>query len=694
MKKVPNKNIDPVLVDIKRPDFNYEKSMHGDRLDLSRVPQVPKERVQRTTKKIVLGFSLTLIVILIIFAGNSFIQAKEAIRDTGSAITGNFKESINALRNFEPERAASYLKKNTDEIGTLNTFLNRGSSQTILGILGGIIPAFKGVGNLLGGVANLNMYFIKLSERLDDLERNGFSYFQHDGKAFISSLQNTRDLIQDILKESRSVKNATADLKNLSSVFSNLDKNLGNQYLQHSADLYQLQGFLDNILTLLNSDEKRHIAIIFQNPAEIRPGGGFIGSYADLTLDHGKMDSLDVRDIYDPDGWVSEKVIPPLPLQRTTRDWAARDANWFFDFPTSAKTVAHFLESSQFYKDRRTVFDGVIAVNINVLKTFLEVTGPVNLPEYNKTITAQNFLEEIQREVEAGKDKKAGEPKRILKVLTPIILDRLGVLDNTNRKNLMTTLQEHLVKKDIMFYAKDSKIESFLQYANVGGNIYNLPNNFWGSYVAVVNANIAGGKSDAYMQEDVNVKIDIGTNGSSLTDLTIVRTHTGNEEKDPWWRATNQDYIQVYANPASALISIKGNHWRNSSSGFDYKGNHYEENPDLKKQEDSAIFLNGYNTWVLGDKDKKVFATWFTVKAGESKTLALRYETSYANPDIVAPGSIYTFVFEKQSGVENSLTATISAPLGYKWVENGSAVYVYRNNSPDGRAQINLTLAK
>ena len=693
-KKVPHKNIDPVLVDIKRPNFNYEKSMHGEGLNLSRVPQVPNEKNSRIIKRIVGGFSAILVILFITFAVSNFFQAKDAIKEAGAAITGNFSDSINALKNFEPDKATEYLKKNNEQIGTLDSLLKNRSGQTILSMIGNIIPAFKDTGTLVSQIAGLNFNFIQLSEHLSDLEQNGFKYFQSDGDKFLKILNETRNLMRGILEQIQSIKNVTTDLKKFSSVFDNIDKTLGSQYLTHSADLYRLQSFLDDFLSLIGSEDNHHIAVLFQNPAEIRPGGGFIGSYADITIRRGQMQSIDVRDIYDPDGWVTDKVVPPAPLQRTTKDWAARDANWFFDFPTSAKTVLGFLESSQFYKDRNTVFDGAIALNINVLDTLLDITGPVELPQYKLTITSNNFLEEIQREVESGNDKKSGEPKRILKVLAPIMLERLGNPPSGFQRALIEKIQNHIINKDIMFYAKSEKIENFLQYVNAGGSIYDLPNNFWGSYLAVVNANIAGGKSDAYISEDINAKIDVDTNGGSLTDVTITRTHTGNTQRDPWWKVTNQDYIQIYTTPASGLISIKGNNQRNSSSGFDYSANKYVYNADLKKLEDSKIFLNGYNTWALEDHGKKVFATWFTVPAGDAKALTLRYQTTYANPDIVTVGNKYTFIFEKQSGVANSLTATISAPLGYRWVEGGSAVYMYQNQNPEGRVEFNLTLGK
>ena len=53
-----------------------------------------------------------------------------------------------------------------------------------------------------------------------------------------------------------------------------------------------------------------------------------------------------VRDIYDPDGQLTLKVQPPLPLQAVTTNWGARDANWFFDFSSSAKDFRASLSDS------------------------------------------------------------------------------------------------------------------------------------------------------------------------------------------------------------------------------------------------------------------------------------------------------------------------------------------------------------
>ncbi len=115
-----------------------------------------------------------------------------------------------------------------------------------------------------------------------------------------------------------------------------------------------------------------------------------------------------------------------------TEDWGARDANWFFDFPTSAEVVSGMLEESKIYEEEGVKFEGVIGVNVDVLGTIVDLIGPIELPEYDLVIDEDNFLGELQREVETGKDKQEGKnPKKVLAVLAPKIMERLEDLSKS-----------------------------------------------------------------------------------------------------------------------------------------------------------------------------------------------------------------------------------------------------------------------
>jgi len=698
-KRVPIKNIDPVLVDVRKPGIDYKASFVKQRsyLNLNRVPR--RLPLKKSIYPSLFGWSLAFLVlvlaVLATFALFNLKGVKAMVLSKGELILNNFAASLRSLKDLKPNDAATALSRNSEELSDLNSLIRKPETRTVLTVLGGVMPAVKSAGSFLGSVTELNLNFLKLSQALSDLELNGLHYFQNDGGKLLQSFVEIKNTTRELRGKIESVRNTASSLKSISPLFADAEAAISTEYLKYSADLLNLERFMDGLTLLFGSPEERHILLMFQNPAEIRPGGGFLGSYGDLTIKNGQMTNLIVQDIYWPDHPMNfdRKIIPPEPLQAVTTDWGARDANWFFDFPTSARTVVSLLESSKIYKERGVTFDAVFALNIRVIETLLGVLGPIDIPDYKLKIGADNFLLEIQREVEAGRDKKPGQnPKKILSVITPVILEELGNLGEKEKIALAEAVKNHFEKKDIMIYAKDENLASFFKSIGLDGGVFDLPNNFWGSYLAVVNANIAGGKSDAFVKEAVETKIDVDTDGGIFTDLTITRRHEGNNQKDAWWKATNQNYFQVFTNPGSTLISLKGNDVKKYEKPTYDKT--YETDADLAKIESTKVFLSDFNAWSMDAFGKTVFATWWNIPAGKTETLNLRYQSPKPGNFVLAAGAKFRFIFERQSGVKNDLRVTMSAPIGYRWAESGSPIFVYENSDPAARIIVDLTLAK
>lgn len=683
-----------MMVDVKDPTMNYSWSAHHHTLNLRKTP-IRSTILSVRARAGIRIFALCAGVLLLTVGGYEaymLIHAKQTLQVSGAAVESNFSHSVEAMKELNPEEASETLRINAQEMTRMQETLAKSNAWGIMGVLGKFIPAFSEARSLIGATASLNLNFLDLAEATTELKQNGFTAIQSNGAALLSMLSRMRAAIQNIIADAQTAKNATANLSRVSSYFGSVDAAVGNSYLAHSADLYRAHAFLDNVITLLSAERERHLLFLFQNPAEIRPGGGFIGSYADVTVAGGQMKSIDVRDIYDPDGQFFEKIIPPYQLQTVSEKWGARDANWFFDFPTSAKTVIQFLESSRMYEERNTTFDAAIAINIPVIQSILKATGPIPLPEYNLSITSDNFLTEVQREVEAGKDKTAGQPKKILKVLAPLLLEKMRTVDEQAKRALMQELGSRIAKKDIMFYAKDADIMRYFAEENIGGAVYELPQKFFGSYLAIVNANVAGGKTDALMRQSITATINVDTAGSTLTDLTVTRTHEGGDKKDPWWNADNKNFIQVLTNPDASLVSMKGNSIKKIVPAFNYQTGGFSANEDLARIDDSRVLVPNANAWTMKEFGKTSFATWFMVPAKKTGNLTLRYHTD--NTALTPPeaGDTFTFVYERQSGVPTALSITIAAPVGFIWKESGTPTFTYTNDDPDGRTIVTLVL--
>src|SRR6185437_16558381 len=61
---------------------------------------------------------------------------------------------------------------------------------------------------------------------------------------------------------------------------------------------------------LLGYNGTQTYLILFQNNAELRPGGGFIGSYGLVSFDHGKMGQFTIHNVYDADGLLTKHIEP------------------------------------------------------------------------------------------------------------------------------------------------------------------------------------------------------------------------------------------------------------------------------------------------------------------------------------------------------------------------------------------------
>jgi hypothetical protein len=245
-----------------------------------------------------------------------------------------------------------------------------------------------------------------------------------------------------------------------------------------------------------------------------------------------------------------------------------------------------------------------------------------------------------------------------------------------------------------MFYAKDPELASYINEAHAGGAIFEIPRRFFGSYLAVVNANVAGGKTDAFIAQSINATINVDTSGATLTDLEVIREHKGGNERDPWWNAENKNFIQVYTNLDSTLVSLKGNTIKKIVPTFNYGTEGFTENEDLKAIDASRISVPEFNAWTMRAFEKSVFATWFNTPGGKKKTLTMRYHTDNTSGSLPADGIVYTFIYERQSGVRSNISVRISAPIGFIWAESGTPNYSYTNNDPEGRVMISLTLKK
>ena len=299
--------------------------------------------------------------------------------------------------------------------------------------------------------------------------------------------------------------------------------------------------------------EERVFLILFQNNMELRPGGGFIGSFGILKIRDGHVTQFNVHDTGNFDGRIPDTVTPPYPMQQTLKinSWKFRDSNWSPDFKENA------LQAIDFYRmgNGEEKFDGVIGVTTNVLTSFLDITGPVEIEGYPGTYGSENAVLDLEYQVEKGyRDQgiTAGERKSVMGLLGNEILSRVKALSLSKQYALTLAIFQDLNQKDIQFWFADKNWQDSVSAAGWDGN---FDRNFDRDFLAVVDANLASFKSDLFINRSIAYTVDL--RGEKIqSQLEITYEHKA--EKRDFMTKEYQTYLRVYAPHGGWFGTISG----------------------------------------------------------------------------------------------------------------------------------------
>lgn len=425
----------------------------------------------------------------------------------------------------------------------------------------------------------------------------------------------------------------------------------------------QVDVWSDAFLEFLGHKKAKKYLLVFQNNSEARPTGGFIGTYGILDLDEGRIKNLFIDGVFDLDGQLVEKIIPPAPIQKISTAWSMHDANWFADFPSSAKKVSLFYE-----KAGGETVDGVISLTPTVMEKLLALTGPIEMPQYGVVLTSENFLDTIQYKVEVDYDKKLNEPKKILADFAPVFLDRLWQVWPEKSKYIISAISESLSQKHILFYFSDEKLQSIFSGQNWTGEILNADKD----YLSVVNANINGYKTDKVISQKIYHTSRISEEGEIINSVKITRIHAGGKSSYDWYNKVNADYMRVYVPLGSELISAKGHTLETVQPPIDYEDQKFKTDYDVAAQE-SGIKRHSSGTQIFFESGKTVFGNWVYVSPGETVEVVYEYKLPF-KIDLAGSNSSYSLLVQKQSGAfdcdfESEINLPESAKVEWKYPE-------------------------
>lgn len=438
-----------------------------------------------------------------------------------------------------------------------------------------------------------------------------------------------------------------------------VDGNLPLEYKDKLGKISQPLGLLSNLIditpTLFGFNGLRTYLILFQNNFELRPGGGFIGSYGLLRFENGKIIDLTIHDVYDADGKLKAEVVPPFALRRFmgAPHWFMRDSNFSPDFSRSASQAASFLKL-----ETNQNVDGVIGIDVSFLSSLLEATGPIRLPDYNKTLTKDNFYLETQSQVENNFFPGSTQKKDFLRAAETELLKRLQE-HRFSYTSLVNVLTKAVVQKHLLFAFPDPKTQKIFSINDLSGEIgerRQVKSGVFLDTVGISEANIGQNKVNYYLKRIFAQEVFIDGEGIVTEQLKITYSNTS-APKDPF-SGEYKAYLQLIVAQGTVL------------TGVQIDGQDIEITPAITNENiylaKSFVAPKGLEVNETSEKGRSLYGFIIRVPQTKTKEVILSYRLEKRAP-IDSQVWEYNLLAIKQPGtLSDPYSLTVHYPLATK----------------------------
>ena len=370
----------------------------------------------------------------------------------------------------------------------------------------------------------------------------------------------------------------------------------------------------------VGTGENRYM-IIMQNDKELRPTGGFWTNYATFKINNALLSSdFSSKDMYSIDLTLDQIDAyytfgaPPFPYGKYLKveRWYARDANTSPDLPTS---IDNFMKSYNLAMkiDPYNVkpIDGIVAVDTQVIRELMAVTGPVTLNGI--TYNSENVVLELEKIASLALREQSNR-KGVLGSLMGAMLQNVFNSEESLWSKLIDKAVDLMARKHIQAYVFNPDAQVLLEKYNIAGRIVDPVQ---GDYSFIASTNLGGDKTNWFVSKEVTHIL--AKEGTKWTDTVKIK-YTYKEpsaEFAPFVKRF-RDWVRVYAPLGSTSLSMTG-----SEDG------------------------NGTDT----ERNKTYF--WGYVELGPNETKELTFK--YSLPDGVIKDGKYTLYLQKQAGIDHEL---------------------------------------
>jgi len=401
--------------------------------------------------------------------------------------------------------------------------------------------------------------------------------------------------------------------------------------------------------------------VVLHNNRELRPTGGFMGSYVRLKFGEKGLSEMKVMDIYQPDGQLPGHVEPPYPVQEAFGQgwWKLRDANWDVDIASAAASIAWFLEQGG--EPAGGKVDGVVGINLDLFSKWLAAVSGVDVVTYGVFVDETNLYSLAQEYAELNFKPGATNKRDFLGAVGAALWEKTNNLKLIELIKLVELLREELKKGQVWVWMRDPEIMKTIDEKKWSGRL----DRGEGDYLYVVESNLGANKANCCIERSVNQIIE-----KDNQTVTIDWKNTGKNEnpKPPeFWGGNYVDYVRVMLPKEANIVSVSvsGKELRRAGE-VDFatpsslrQGR--SENIYVVEQRDGPSAGSGQGLQIVG--------FWAVVKAGGETEALITYSTPPGPPPSLGgevKGGYKVLRVNRQPGIES---------FPYKLIKNGEVIF-------------------
>ncbi|HUR17786.1 MAG TPA: DUF4012 domain-containing protein [Acidimicrobiales bacterium] len=298
------------------------------------------------------------------------------------------------------------------------------------------------------------------------------------------------------------------------------------------------------IASLTASGRETRLLLLSQDSLELRPTGGYVGSYGVLHFSAGNV-TLERYDATENLPEPQPRLEPPRDLEPwLPRWWGLSNVNWWPDFPTTGQTAREM-----FKRQGGGDVDGVVAITELAIARLVGAMGPLQVPGYPEPVVEEGFERRSLYEVELK--RPLDEPrKKFLIELANVVFGRLFDLPAGEFAGVARAVDASVGAGDIQIWFADPALQGVVQHSAWSGRLPAADRDF----LMLVDANLSASKANLGVTKEVTYRVR-RDGGDLLAHLeVVVRNEAAPEENlNPYYNG----FLRVYVPRRSQLLTAR-----------------------------------------------------------------------------------------------------------------------------------------